>query len=226
VDNQTPTATDVLGLPPKKVAPWDTKYAQPAETIQTPSVSAPLTEDIKNPFTDTQNKAASFAYRQLKAIEETDALIAGGYNPSTDIFNYIASGLPDIFEGLVTSSEYKQWQRAVTDLSTAQLRPETGAVINDSEIVWIDETMWDKIWDEPPERKKKREARYRAYMGNKVVAGKAYDRLVKEMEAGDQEKIQNDSLSALTNMYNKGQLNEEQAAKYLELQKLRKLGEQ
>ena len=60
-----------------------------SETTLTPIVSDPLTEDIKNPFTETQNKAASFAYRQLKAIEETDALIAGGYNPSTDILNYI-----------------------------------------------------------------------------------------------------------------------------------------
>tara|TARA_R110000796_G_scaffold17602_1_gene54039 strand:+ start:777 stop:1400 length:624 start_codon:yes stop_codon:yes gene_type:complete len=197
-----------------------------SETTLTPIVSDPLTEDIKNPFTETQNKAASFAYRQLKAIEETDALIAGGYNPSTDILNYIASGLPDIFEGLVTTSEYKQWQRAVTDLSTAQLRPETGAVINDTEIVWIDETMWDKIWDGEEVRKDKREARYRAYMGNKTVAGKAYDRLAKEMEAGDQEKIQNDSYNALSEMYNDNKLNEEQELKYLELQKLQKLGEQ
>tara|TARA_R110002012_G_scaffold25746_1_gene84805 strand:+ start:10 stop:636 length:627 start_codon:yes stop_codon:yes gene_type:complete len=197
-----------------------------SETTLTPIVSDPLTEDIKNPFSETQNKAASFAYRQLKAIEETDALIAGGYNPSTDILNYIASALPDVFEGLVTTSNYKQWQRAVTDLSTAQLRPETGAVINDTEIVWIDETMWDKIWDGEEVRKDKREARYRAYMGNKVVAGKAYDKLVKEMEAGDQEKIQNDSYNSLTDMYNKGKLNEEQEAKYLELQKLRKLNEQ
>ena len=197
-----------------------------SETTLTPIVSDPLTEDIKNPFSETQNKAASFAYRQLKAIEETDALMAGGYNPSTDILNYIASALPDVFEGLVTTSEYKQWQRAVTDLSTAQLRPETGAVINDTEIVWIDETMWDKIWDGEEVRKDKREARYRAYMGNKTVAGKAYDRLAKEMEAGDQEKIQNDSYNSLTDMYNKGKLNEEQEAKYLELQKLRKLNEQ
>ena len=193
-----------------------------SETTLTPIVSDPLTEDIKNPFSETQNKAASFAYRQLKAIEETDALIAGGYNPSTDILNYIASALPDVFEGLVTTSEYKQWQRAVTDLSTAQLRPETGAVINDTEIVWIDETMWDKIWDGEEVRKDKREARYRAYMGNKVVAGKAYDKLVKEMEAGDQEKIQNDSYNSLTDMYNNGKLNEEQELKYLELQILRK----
>ena len=197
-----------------------------SETTLTPIVSDPLTEDIKNPFSETQNKAASFAYRQLKAIEETDALMAGGYNPSTDILNYIASALPDVFEGLLTTSQYKQWQRAVTDLSTAQLRPETGAVINDTEIVWIDETMWDKIWDGEEVRKDKREARYRAYMGNKVVAGKAYDKLVKEMEAGDQEKIQNDSYNSLTDMYNKGKLNEEQEAKYLELQKLRKLNEQ
>jgi len=63
-------------------------------------------------------------------------------------------------------------------------------------------------------------------MGNKTVAGKAYDRLAKEMEAGDQEKIQNDSYNALSEMYNDNKLNEEQELKYLELQKLQKLGEQ
>ena len=187
------------------------------ENILSPVVSQVITEDIKNPFTETQNKAASFAYRQLKAIEETDALIAGGYNPSTDIWNYVASGLPDIFEGLVTGPKYKQWQRAVTDLSTAQLRPETGAVINDTEIVWIDQTMWDKIWDDEA----KREARYRAYMGNRTVAGKAYDKLAKEMEAGDQQKMQDDSYDALTNLYNDGKLSEDQQAQYLELKKMR-----
>ena len=31
-----------------------------------PQVSQTLTEDIKNPFSETQNKAAAFAYRQLK----------------------------------------------------------------------------------------------------------------------------------------------------------------
>ena len=191
------------------------------ENVLSPTVTKPLTEDIKNPFTDTQNKAASFAYRQLKAIEETDALIAGGYNPATDYWGYIASGLPDIIEGLFTSSRYKQWQRAVTDLSTAQLRPETGAVINDTEIVWIDNTMWDKIWDDEIVRGTKRDARQRAFIGNKTVAGKAYDRLVKEMEAGDQQKMQNDSYDALTNLYNDGKLSEDQQAQYLELKKIR-----
>ena len=200
--------------------PFD-QFDTSEENILSPIVSQTLTEDLKNPFTDTQNKAASFAYRQLKAIEETDNLIAGGYNPATDIFNYIASGLPDIFEGLVTGPKYKQWQRAVTDLSTAQLRPETGAVINDTEIVWIDDTMWDKIWDDKATRKYKRDARYRAHIGNKTVAGKAYDRLVKEMEAGDQQKMQDDSYDALTNLYNDGKLSEDQQAQYLELKKMR-----
>ena len=72
---QPGTAADVLGLPPKDAAPWDTTYSQPAQQTITPVVSDPITEDIQNPFTDTQNKAAMFAYRQLKAIEETDALM-------------------------------------------------------------------------------------------------------------------------------------------------------
>jgi len=180
------TAADVLGLPSKEdPAPWDKNYSQPAQPEITPVVTAPITEDIKNPFTDTQNKAAMFAYRQLKAIEETDALIAGGYNPGTDYWNYIMAFLPDIVEGAATTTQYKLWQRAVTDLSTAQLRPETGATINDSEIVWIGDTMWDKINDPQAVREAKRDARMRAHVGNKAVAGRAYDRLVVAMEAGD-----------------------------------------
>jgi len=59
-------------------------------------------------------------------------------------------------------------------------------------------------------------------MGNKTVAGKAYDKLVKEMEAGDQEKIVNDSFSILKNRANNGELDEEQLAKFKELERLRK----
>jgi hypothetical protein len=205
---QPGTAADVLGLPPKDAAPWDTTYSQPAQQTITPVVSDPITEDIKNPFTDTQNKAAMFAYRQLKAIEETDALIAGGYNPGTDYWNYIMAFLPDIVEGVATTTQYKLWQRAVTDLSTAQLRPETGAVINDGEIIWIQDTMWDKINDPEDVRKAKREARMRAHIGNKAVAGKAYDRLVEAMEAGDVSESNKRILASMQRIADTRQLTE------------------
>jgi hypothetical protein len=205
---QPGTAADVLGLPPKDAAPWDTTYSQPAQQTITPVVSDPITEDIKNPFTDTQNKAAMFAYRQLKAIEETDALIAGGYNPGTDYWNYIMAFLPDIVEGVATTTQYKLWQRAVTDLSTAQLRPETGAVINDGEIIWIQDTMWDKINDPEDVRKAKREARMRAHIGNKAVAGKAYDRLVEAMKAGDVSESNKRILASMQRIADTRQLTE------------------
>jgi hypothetical protein len=190
-------------------APWDTNYRQQVQQTITPVVTDPITEDIKNPFTATQNKAAMFAYRQLKAIEETDALVAGGYNPGTDLYNYIFSFLPDIAEGWVTSTRYKLWQRAVTDLSTAQLRPETGAVINDGEIHWIEDTMWDKIGDfDPAVREAKRDARLRAHIGNKTVAGKAYDRLVGAMEAGDSAQTNKKVYAAMQRIAGKRELSE------------------
>mgnify|MGYP005811791107 FL=1 len=80
--------------------------------------------------------------------------------------------------------------------------------------------MWDKIWDDETVRKAKREARQRAYIGNKTVAGKAYDRLVREMEAGDMQKTQLDTYNALSSMYQDGRLNEDQEFKFLELKKL------
>ena len=42
------------------------------------------------------------------------------------------------------------------------------------------------------------------------------------MEAGDQEKIVNDSFGILKNRANNGELNEEQLAKFKELERLRK----
>ena len=189
-------------------APWEINYRRPSPQKIMPVVSDPITEDIKNPFTDTQNKAAMFAYRQKIAIEQTDALVAGGYNPSNDYFNHIFSFLPDIAEGLVTTARYKLWQRAVTDLSTAQLRPETGAVINSGEIIWIEDTMWDKLGDEKPVREAKREARLRAHIGNKTVAGKAYDRLVVEMEAGDQDQTNKKVYAAMQRIASDRELSE------------------
>jgi len=196
------------------------KFHLNADTTPQAAVSEVLIADPKNPFTDVQNKAASFAYRQKMAIEETDRLLANGYNPATDYFNYVASFLPDIVEGIFTTAPYKQWQRARIDLSTAQLRPETGAVINESEIVWIDDTMWEKIHEDPVTSAQKRESRMRAYIGNKAVAGKAYDRLVKEMEAGDTEKTQTDVYSILKPKYDAGNLSEEQSKRFLELERL------
>ena len=194
------------GMAAPAPAPWDTSYRQQAQQTITPFVTDPITKDIKNPFTDTQNKAAMFAYRQLKAIEETDALVAGGYNPGTDYYNYIAAFLPDIVEGIFTNTQYKLWQRAVTDLSTAQLRPETGAVINDGE---IEDTMWDKIGDfDPAVREAKRDARLRAHIGNKTVAGKAYDRLVGAMEAGDSAQTNKKVYAAMQRIAGKRELSE------------------
>jgi len=60
----------------------------------------------------------------------------------------------------------------------------------------------------------------RAYIGNKAVAGKAYDRLVKEMEAGDTEKTQTDVYSILKPKYDAGNLSEEQSKRFLELERL------
>ena len=196
------------------------KYHESVDTTPKAVVSEVLIEDPKNPFTDVQNKAASFAYRQKMAIEETDRLLANGYNPATDYWNYLFSFAPDIIEGIFTTAQYKQWQRARIDLSTAQLRPETGAVINESEIFWIDDTMWEKLHEDPGTSAQKREARMRAFLGNKAVAGKAYDRLVKEMEAGDTEKTQTDVYKILKPKYDAGELTEEQSKRFLELERL------
>jgi len=57
---------------------------------------------------------------------------------------------------------------------TAQLRRETGAVINDSEIVWIEETYFPQLGDGDAVAELKREARDETTNAMITEAGSAY----------------------------------------------------
>ena len=73
------------------------------------------------------------------ALEELERLENAGFNP-VNIKDTLVNNLPFVpnaVENYLSSAEYKQYQRAKIDFSTAQLRQETGAVINESEIVCI-----------------------------------------------------------------------------------------
>jgi len=113
-----------------------------------------------------------------KSLEELERLENADFNPVNikDTLVYNLPFVPNEVENYLSSPEYKQYQRAKVDFSTAQLRQETGAVINESEIVWIDKTYFPQFGDDQQTILNKREARRAALAAMIGQAGKAYDR--------------------------------------------------
>ena len=147
-------------------------------------VIIPGTEKSKDPFTEGQKKQAGFAVRMESAIETLNRLEDAGFNPVNfkDILFDNAPFIPEFFERYWLSPKYKQYQRAVIDFATAQLRQETGAVINESEIDWMYLTYFPQLGDDPVTLREKRESRNNAFIAMKGQAGKAYDRTKSELE--------------------------------------------
>tara|TARA_X000001388_G_C2232297_1_gene123694 strand:- start:2711 stop:3310 length:600 start_codon:yes stop_codon:yes gene_type:complete len=147
-------------------------------------VIIPGTKKSKDPFTEGQKKQAGFAVRMESALETLNRLEDAGFNPVNlqDVMIDNLPFIPEFFERYFLSPKYKQYQRAVIDFATAQLRQETGAVINESEIDWMYLTYFPQLGDDPVTLKNKREARDNAFIAMKGQAGKAYDRTNKELE--------------------------------------------
>jgi hypothetical protein len=175
----------------------------------------PGTEVSKDPFTGEQKRQAGFAVRMESALNELEKLENAGFNP-VNIKDTLVNNLPFVpnaVENYLSSAEYKQYQRAKIDFSTAQLRQETGAVINESEIVWINKTYFPEFGDDQKTILRKREARRRALAAMIGQAGKAYDRTksaLKDNEYGFE------SEEALDELKKRAQNNPDLKAKLIE----------
>ena len=93
--------------------------------------------------------------------------------------------IPDWLERMMQSTQYKLYNTNKINFSTAQLRRETGAVINDSEIVWINETYFPQLGDGPEVAALKKEARVEAIKAMETEAGEAYQGLT-QVEAQEE----------------------------------------
>ena len=85
--------------------------------------------------------------------------------------------IPEWLERMLQSTKYKLYNANKINFATAQLRWETGAVINDSEIDWINETYFPQLGEGPEVQALKREAREEAVSAMALVAGAAYQGL-------------------------------------------------
>ena len=144
------------------------------------------TEKSKDPFTESQKRDAGFAIRMERALREIEELEDSGFDPvnfKDSVLVEYAPFIPDLAENFFKSPQYQLYQRAMNDFTTAQLRKETGAVINESEVVFINRSYVPQPGDDPPTIAAKREARQLALAAMVGNAGKAYDKTKKEVEA-------------------------------------------
>ena len=119
--------------------------SQPEPTVERvfgPTVSGilPGTEKSKSPFTQDQRKDAGYALRMENAVEEMERLEDSGFDPRNFTESVLIEKgpfLPEVAENFLKSPQYQLYTRAMNDFSMAQLRKDTGAVINDSEMDWM-----------------------------------------------------------------------------------------
>ena len=154
-----------------------------SDPVETPPV-IPGTKKVKDPFTGEQKKQAGFAVRMETAVKQLEDLENSGFNP-VNVYDMLIANLPivpDAIERYFNTPKFKQYERAKIDFSTAQLRQETGAVINESEIDWIEGTYFPLFGDDPQTLINKRNSRRDALAAMKGQAGEAYDRTKKNVE--------------------------------------------
>jgi hypothetical protein len=121
-----------------------------------------------------------------RALREIEALEDSGFDPvnfKDAVFFERMPFFPELVENWGKSTKYQLYQRAMNDFTTAQLRKETGAQINDSEIVFINRSYVPQPGEDRETIAAKREARRLALAAMVGNAGKAYDKTKKEVEA-------------------------------------------
>lgn len=154
-----------------------------ANTSPAITVGESIIEKTKSPYTEGQNLSAGFAYRMENANKILNQIEDSGFNP-VNLKDFGLQNFPLIGGSFITrfmlSPKFKQYDVAKIDFSTAQLRKETGAVINDSEIDWINQTYFPMIGDDETTISVKRANREKAILAMKSNAGAAYDMIIKE----------------------------------------------
>ena len=155
-----------------------------SDPVETPPV-IPGTEKVKDPFTGEQKKQAGFSVRMERAVKQLEELENSGFNP-VNVYDMIISNLPivpDAIERYFNTSKFKQY--------------ETGAVINESEIDWIDRTYFPQFGDDPQTLLDKRDARRAALAAMKGQAGEAYTRTKENVDIMTGSPVESEALVEL-----------------------------
>jgi len=151
----------------------------PSATLPLPQKGEVIGQSQKRIFGGEQSRAAGFTGRMIFANSRMNAIEESGFDPVNmiDVAKDNLPFVPDWLERMMQSTKYKLYNTNKINFSTAQLRRETGAVINDSEIVWIEETYFPQLGDGPEVASLKKEARTEAIRAMETEAGAAYQGL-------------------------------------------------
>jgi len=116
------------------------------------------------PESGAAQQYAGRADRMINSNERMNQLADSGFDSTNmrDEFIENAPLLPDFARRMMQSSEYKLNDANKRNFMTAMLRKETGAVINDSEMEWMDQTYFPQFGDGPEVIEQKRQAREQA----------------------------------------------------------------
>ena len=154
----------------------------PSVTLPLPVAGEIIGESEKRIFGGEQSRAAGFTGRMIFSNSRMNAIEDAGFDPVNmiDVAKDNLPFIPDWLERMMQSTKYKLYNANKINFSTAQLRRETGAVINDSEIVWINETYFPQLGDGPEVAALKKDARTLAIAAMETEAGAAYKGLSQE----------------------------------------------
>lgn len=177
----------------------------------------PGTEKSKSPFTEGQRKAASWAIRMRNAVEEMERLEDSGFDPTNFYEGAVIDRGPfltDIAENMILSPQYQLYKRAMNDFAMAQLRKDTGATINSSEMDWMARSIQPMPLEPEEVVLAKRRARRELLDAMIVDAGKAYESAISDLEKKSDYLVTEDS--ALKELLRRAKSNPELAAKLRE----------
>ena len=155
---------------------------QVPEVADTSMSNRIIASSKKSIYPESQARAAGFAGRMIFSNTRMNAIEETGFDPvnKVDVLKDNLPFIPEFLERMLQSTQYKLYNTNKINFSTAQLRRETGAVINDSEIVWINETYFPQLGDGPEVAALKKEARTEAIKAMETEAGQAYEGLSQE----------------------------------------------
>lgn len=120
-------------------------------------------------MTDAESKNAGFADRMSESNPIIDARTEAGLNP----INKIASHIP-LIGNIVAGSDFRSFNQAQRDFINAQLRRESGAVINPDEFANAAQQYFPQIGDDPNTLAQKKANRDAVVNAMKRSAGPAY----------------------------------------------------
>ena len=191
-----------------------TPSSAPVATV----TSVPGAGKKKSPFTEGQTKDSGFAVRMLSAIDSMENLTNSGFNP-TNLYDVLVENLPlipDIAENYLLSSKYQQFRRASNDFAQAQLRKETGAQINESEMDMVNMLYIPMPGDTTETLQAKADARRDAAAAMRASAGEAFTEAQKAVDKSRDNRVSIGPDEAMTELLKRAKKDPELRARMRE----------